>query len=203
MDDPRVAFGRRLEAIAAQGLAFATDVYDRQRYADLAQLAEEYFARHRDRAPLPIDLDEEGYLTPKVDVRSGAFDDRGRMLLVREVSTGRWSAPGGWAEVNLSPSEAARTEVREEAGWDVEVTKLVGLLDRRRRHHPAHRYHVYKALFLCRLVAPVPTDDPETDAVGFFDLGDLPPLDTGRTTREQVDLLARHHRDPTLPPSFD
>ena len=37
---------------------------------------------------------ERGYATPKVDVRGAAFDDRGRVLMVREVEDeGRWTSP--------------------------------------------------------------------------------------------------------------
>jgi len=42
---------------------------------------------------------EAGYATPKVDVRAAAFID-GQVLLVREISDGGWTLPGGWADVN-------------------------------------------------------------------------------------------------------
>jgi ADP-ribose pyrophosphatase YjhB (NUDIX family) len=45
---------------------------------------------------------------------------------VREVlDRGRWLLPGGWAEVNESPSSPVEREVREESGVE---TSGVGLL---------------------------------------------------------------------------
>lgn len=59
-------------------------------------------------------------------------DDSGRVLLVRranEPSRGLWSIPGGRVEAGESAEEAARREVREETGLDVEVGTLVGTVD--------------------------------------------------------------------------
>jgi len=40
-----------------------------------------------------------------VDVRGAAFSDDGRILLVREIAdAGRWSLPGGWADVTNRPA---------------------------------------------------------------------------------------------------
>jgi len=55
-------------------------------------------------------------VTPKVEVRGAAFRD-GRVLLVRETADGRWTLPGGWADVNESPSEAIEKEIAQESGF--------------------------------------------------------------------------------------
>ena len=58
--------------------------------------------------------EQTGYATPKVDVRGAVIED-GRILLVREIAdSGRWTMPGGWADVNQSPSECVIRELREE-----------------------------------------------------------------------------------------
>ena len=59
-------------------------------------------------------------------------DTEGRVLLVRrahEPSLGLWSIPGGRVEPGESAREAARREVREETGLDVEVGDLVATVD--------------------------------------------------------------------------
>ena len=45
--------------------------------------------------------------------------------------------------------------------------------------------------------------DDEVDGVGWFALDDLPPLSTGRTTRDQLELALVHAARPDLPADFD
>jgi 8-oxo-dGTP diphosphatase len=54
----------------------------------------------------------------------------GKVLLVRrsvEPFKGYWDIPGGFCEADEHPAAAARREVREETGLDVELTGLLGL----------------------------------------------------------------------------
>jgi NUDIX domain len=53
---------------------------------------------------------ETGHATPKIDVRGVVFRDDA-ILLVKERQDGLWTLPGGWADVNESPSEAVVREV--------------------------------------------------------------------------------------------
>ena len=57
------------------------------------------------------------------------FDERGRVLLMREGYGGRrWSVPGGAVEPGESPVDAAAREAMEEVGVEVRITGLVGLI---------------------------------------------------------------------------
>jgi ADP-ribose pyrophosphatase YjhB (NUDIX family) len=51
-------------------------------------------------------------------------DPAGRMLLVRQAESGRWSVPGGVIEPGEAPDDAARREVLEETGIEVRITAL-------------------------------------------------------------------------------
>ena len=54
----------------------------------------------------------------------GFIHKEGKVLLIRrkfEPNKGRWAPPGGLLEVGEDPEEAARREVREELGLEVEV----------------------------------------------------------------------------------
>lgn len=73
---------------------------------------------------------ETGYQTPKIDTRAAIFK-KDRILIVKE-NDGRWSLPGGWCEYNCSPAENAVKEVREEAGLNVEVSRLIAVQDRKK-----------------------------------------------------------------------
>src|SRR5437016_5497628 len=103
VDDPQwLMIARELRAIAQTGLTFTMDRFDRQRYERLRELAGSMLALGSG-ADYGVILDnllgDMGYATPKVDVRGAAFVD-GRVLLVREISDGKWTLPGGWADIN-------------------------------------------------------------------------------------------------------
>jgi ADP-ribose pyrophosphatase YjhB (NUDIX family) len=197
---------RELAALSQTGLAFTKDPYDRERYVRLREIVEELLRGPRAASPTfdpgVVLGNEKGYATPKVDVRGAAFRD-GRILMVRERSDGLWTLPGGWCDVNLSPSECVVKEIREESGFEARAVKLAALLDRRRHPHPTQFHHAYKLYFLCELVGGQVTTSLETDAADFFAQDALPPLSTGRITQGQIDLMFRHERERNLPTTFD
>ncbi|MFI0737966.1 NUDIX hydrolase [Streptomyces sp. NPDC021100] len=53
-------------------------------------------------------------------------DGQGRILLQRRRDSGLWALPGGGMELGDSLPGAAVREVKEETGFDVEITGLVG-----------------------------------------------------------------------------
>jgi hypothetical protein len=133
-----LARARRLQAIAQTGLSFHPDAYDTERYHEVRAIAAEMIGAGAAAVPTPLlsQLEKEiGYATPKVDVRAFVTRDSA-VLMVRERVEQRWTLPGGWAEVGETPSEAARRETLEEAGWNVRPTRLLALWDRRRHAHP-------------------------------------------------------------------
>jgi len=145
---------------------------------------------------------EKGYATPKVNVRAAVFQGE-RILLVRELSDGLWTLPGGWADVGDSPSVAAVREVKEESGFDVQAIKLIAVYDRDLHGHPAIPYHTYKLFFLCDLLGGSAATSGETDAVDFFEEHSLPPLSTTRVVEKQIHLMFDHHRNRHLSTVFD
>ena len=145
---------------------------------------------------------DEGYVTPKVDVRGGIFEDD-RVLLVRERSDGRWTLPGGWVDINDSPSGAVVREIREESGYQARAVKLAALIDKRRHPHPPGIHHIYKLFFLCERIGGAPATSNETDAVQFFPVRALPELSTGRVLASQIERLHQHQLHPELPTYFD
>ena len=200
-----LAWAREVQAIAHNGLLFTQDAFDRERYTKLQDLANSIIAAELDiplgRARAFWDHDE-GYVTPKVDVRGGVFDGD-RVLLVRERSDGKWTLPGGWVDVNDAPSEAVEREIFEESGYRAKAGKLAMLVDRNRHPHPPGIHHIYKLFFLCERTGGAPTLSIETDAVDFFPVRALPELSTGRTLSSQIERLYEHQLDRALPTDFD
>ena len=205
MDTPWLAWVRRLQAIAQTGLTFSEDTYDRERYEQIRDIAAEIVAGHTGMdATAIVDLfrGQEGYATPKVDVRGAVFDGE-RLLLVRERIDGLWTLPGGWADVGDSPAEAVVREIWEESGYEARATRLVALYDRNKQGHPPMPFHAYKAFFLCDLLGGSAAVSHETTAVGFFARDEIPPLSTGRVTTHQIERMFAHHANPELPTEFD
>ncbi|MGH3424712.1 MAG: NUDIX hydrolase, partial [Nocardioidaceae bacterium] len=183
--------GRRLHRVAVElvamsqnGLTYATDHYDIERYERLRTIAAELLATVGGCEPGEFRralAAEAGHATPKVDVRGALFDGAGRVLLVRERRDGRWTLPGGWADALDTPAAAAEREFAEEAGIEVRASRLVAVHDgSRRNHHAGSPWHVYKLLFLVERCDPADTREPtagldgETTAAGFFDVTDPP-----------------------------
>jgi ADP-ribose pyrophosphatase YjhB (NUDIX family) len=204
-----LSWARELQAIAQTGLTFAKDPFDRERYRSIRSLAAQIMAEHSGTEPSRIEAlfsEQAGYATPKVDVRGAVFNDDARILLVREIAdAGRWTLPGGWADVNQPPSEAVIREVREESGFEVGVRKLAAVYDRDRHGHwPPHPFHVYKLFFTCNIIGGAARPGPETSEVAFFAADDLPlDLSLGRVQRHQIERMFGHWLTPALPTDFD
>ena len=197
---------RALQAVAQEGLTYAQNPFDAARYARLKELTAEIAQAlgGGDPAPLRLAVEQsEGYLTPKLDVRAAVFDDEGRVLLVRERSDGRWTLPGGWADVGEGVAAGAVREVREESGYEVVHERLLGLYDRERWGHPPMSWYTLKAVSACRLVGGEARLSDETDAVAWFGRDELPELSPGRTSLPLLRRVFEHHDDPTLPPDVD
>jgi len=198
-------WARKVQAIAQTGLTFTQDPYDRERFLQLQALAAELVS-----AELEIPLGQaksfwkgdDGYATPKVDVR-GALFKGDQVLLVRERSDGKWTMPGGWVDVNDSPSDAVVREIFEESGYRAKALKLAALVDRNLHPHPPSVHHIYKLFFLCEITGGTPTISDETDGVEFFPVTALPELSTGRTLASQVARMYEHWLNRDLPTDFD
>ena len=199
---------RELQAIAQTGLAFTCDPYDRVRYETLRGLASKIMAAHTATPTERIDdlfAGETGYATPKVGVRGAAFDAQNRLLMVREIADGgRWTLPGGWAEVNLTAAENVVKEMREESGFEVRVRKLAAVWDRSRQGHPGRVFSCCRLFFICDIVGGAAATSLETSGVGWFAEHELPDdLSLGRVLPQQLRRMFEHARNPALPTDFD
>jgi ADP-ribose pyrophosphatase YjhB (NUDIX family) len=199
-------WSRRLQAIAQNGLTYARDPYDVERYTAVRDIAAEIIATAT-QASIPVIKDvlgkESGHATPKVDVRGVIFREN-RLLLVRERSDGRWTLPGGWADVGESPAESVLREIREESGYEARCVKLLAVLDRSKHpHEPIFLFHIYKLFIQCEIAGGTAAAKSETDQVAFFAETELPELSINRVTPWQIKRMFEHLRDPGLPVDFD
>ena len=211
LQDQWLIWARRLQALAQSGLAYTKDPFGIERYNAVREVAFEILAAHSELALDKVrDLfsGEEGYATPKVDVRGVVFcpdlsTGRDSILLVRELRDGLWTLPGGWADVDDSPAEATVREVYEESGYQTRAAKLLACYDRSKHGHPPYGFHIYKLFFQCELLGGEASGSIETADAAFFCEDEIPALSLPRVTPEQIARFFAHRRHPEWPTDFD
>ena len=137
--------------IGQTGCYYAQNEFDRLRFQRLVEMSAEMISSNigiPEKQVLAALGAQDGYVTPKVDVRGAIFND-GKVLLVKEITDGLWSLPGGWADVNEAPSKMVEREVKEETGLTVVARKIVGIYEANHDREPINVFHCYKVLFLC------------------------------------------------------
>lgn len=200
-----LTWARKIDALAQAGLHYSQSEYDLDRYRQLKSLAAEIvstYSQFENEQVLEHFVLEDGYSTPKVDVRAAVVED-GRLLMVRERLDGGWTLPGGWVDVGDRPASAAEREAWEESGYAVKAVRLVGVYDANRvgelRYH-----HAFKLVFLCELVGGEAASSYETSEVGWFERDALPqPFSGERTKARHIDDIFAAAADPTRPTVFD
>ena len=129
-------------------------------------------------------------------VAAGAavLDDAGRLLLQRRVDNGLWAMPGGAMEMTESLPEAAVREVREETGYEVEVTGLVGTYTDARHviaYSDGEVRRQSNVCFRARVVGGGLAVSDESHEAGWFSAEEISELDMHHTQRLRVEHAFR------------
>lgn len=201
---------QRLQSLAQAGLAYTTNLYDRERYEEIraisVRLLEELTEEPLEKI-VRVFASEDGYQTPKVDIRTVIVREGPEILLVREkLDNGRWTLPGGWADVGYTPYEVAAKEAYEETGLIVQPSRLLAFFDKRKHSHPPQPWYIYKAFIQCEVVGgSLMQDTQETMGARWFRRDELPSIElsTDRTTASQLETIFRLVSDPRLPTLCD
>ncbi len=161
--------------MARTGLEFANNDYDRDRFVRTARIADGIAALVTDAEFTPERpyLPDLGIASPKIGCSVAAFDDDGRVALIRRADNGRWALPGGYAEVGTPPSENALRELHEETGFVAALERLVGVYDNRCFASTA-AYHFYICCVRARITGGSATPSNETPEVVLAAPDDLP-----------------------------
>lgn len=193
MSDPILNIAKRIKSIADTGLLYNTNDYDRERYAELLEISHELTSLLIGQ---PIETiknfyaPNKDYPTPKVDVRGLLLNEQGEILLAREMADGKWTLPGGWADIGYSPAQVIEKEFQEETGLSVTATRLLAVFDKRCHPHPPQAFYVYKFAILCLLKGPLQLQKGfDILDVAFFPVDQLPELSTDRILAPQIELL--------------
>lgn len=182
----------KLQSIAQAGLYYGNDKFDMERYEQVRDIAAEMLSYKTEISKDKVKelfCCETGYQTPKLDTRAAVFKED-KILLVQE-SSGRWSLPGGWVDVDCSVGENAVKEVLEEAGLIVTADRIIAVQDRDRHNLPVYAYKVCKVFVQCSYISGNFRPNLETVGSGYFGVDELPELAGEKNTGEQIRMCFR------------
>lgn len=187
-----IVLAKRIQALSENGQHYSENDYDLDRYQELDEISRRIIVLLTKMDPKLIDTflpEKNGYRTPKVDVRAVVFNDSDQILMVREKIDGKWSLPGGWADIGYTPTEIAEKETHEEAGMKVKAKRVLAVLDKKCYDHPEDLYYAYKIFIECDPLDKNMKTGFETLDVGFFSLDELPELSKPRNTADQIKMM--------------
>jgi ADP-ribose pyrophosphatase YjhB (NUDIX family) len=121
-------------------------------------------------------------------------DSQRRILLQRRADSGNWALPGGAMETHESLTDSVVREVREETGYDVEVTGLVGTYTDPRHIIAYTDGEVRRQFNICytaKITGGELAISSESTEVQFVEAGKLDDLPMHATQR----LRLRHYLD--------
>lgn len=205
MNEKWLEWATKLQSIAQAGLAFGADTYDLDRYEQIRSIAVDILHEYTDldhKKIRELFASETGYQTPKVDVRAAVFKED-KILMVKEKVDGRWSLPGGWADVNTSVSESAVRECIEEAGANVKPKRIIAIHLANRQNNFIYPFTIYKILVECELIGYNFKDNTETLESGFFSPDNLPELSVERNNLKQINLCFEAKKSKVFETIFD
>ena len=166
----------KMLSISKIGLTYSTDPYAIENYQEIQDITmkmlEDFVSVNFNR---PNYFERNIYPTPNISVRTIIRNDKDEILFVREAKDNTYSLPGGWCDLYDSPSEAAKKEVSQEAGLEIKITRLVGILNKmsidKIKGTPE-----YVVVFEGKALGEFHSHTHETNDVRFFKEDNLPPL---------------------------
>lgn len=179
----------KIQSIAKIGLVFSKDPYAITNYQQINDLTIEMLEKLMEiQFNRPNYFSRDIYPTPSVSVRAIILNEnRDKVLMVRESNSGTYSFPGGWADLYDSPGQTAINESSQEAGADIELVRLVGVLNRTPFKTGVH-VPEYLVVFEAKLKGQLHEHEYETDDVNWFKLDELPPM-SRKVAKQEIDRI--------------
>lgn len=199
---------KKLKALADTGLLYTkNNPYDQERYSEILEISLELMAEASNNTTESLKAmfaPVTDYPTVKTDVRVLILSpDKKQVLLTRESADGKWSLPGGWADIGTSAKETAVKESFEETGLNVNPTALLAVFDKRMHPHPPQPFYVYKMVFLCEVISGELQKGHDVLDVQYFEIEKLPELSEDRILKSQIELVYKKAANGDLSAYFD
>lgn len=183
---------KRLKAIADTGLLYAKNEYDKERYSELQEISFKLLNTFSSVSMQELEFmlpPAKDYPTAKVDIRGLVISGDNKILLVKESVDGKWSLPGGWADIGYSPQETIVKEYKEETGLSIVPERLLAVFDKKMHDHPPQPFYVYKMVFYCKIILNELIKGFDVLDIQYFAIENLPQLSEDRILKSQIELL--------------
>ena len=95
------------------------------------------------------------------------YNEQNQVLLCHRQDYDLWNLPGGGMEINESPVECLKRELKEELGVEIRTSKLMGVYTK-----PEQTEIVFS--FVCQLGAVEINLNDEADKYAYFSIDQLP-----------------------------
>lgn len=176
----------KIQSIAKIGLVFSKDPYAISNYKEINELSLEFMKKFNE-----VEFDRNNYFerniypTPNISVRTILLnEDKTKVLMVKEAKSQTYSFPGGWCDLYDSPTQAAKNECMQEAGAEIEIIRLVGIMNRTPFKQPVS-VPEYVVVFLGKIIGELHEHEYETDEVKWFDVNNIP-YDVKKVSRDEM-----------------
>lgn len=105
--------------------------------------------------------------------------------------------------MNVSVEENAIKEVKEEAGLDVRVKRIIAVQDREKHNLPIYAYKVCKIFMQCEVIGGEFVSNIETTGFAYFSIDELPCLAEEKNNKEQIEMCFKAMRSETWEALYD
>jgi 8-oxo-dGTP diphosphatase len=190
-------FLSKLLSISKIGLKFSKDPYALENYQELQDLV----LLQANEVNQPIDVvklyPKDTYPTPNVSVRIMIFNEKSELLMVQEKTDGGYAVPGGWCDVFESARQNAVKETKQETGLDVEIVRLLAVMQRELYKPKPTMISEYVFYFLAEVKGGTLAYNHELLDIGYFDYNALPVL-SFKTSKRELDIamdVLKHHKE--------
>lgn len=132
---------------------------------------------------------------------------RTRVLLIRRADNGFWALPGGFHDLNETPTQCAVRECFEETGLQIRLERLLGVFSSNCYREMNYPHKGGKYCHILFLAAPVDREKSaarttnEAREVAWFAESQIPSMSDGHDVRVTVGFRALG--DPMLPAHFE
>lgn len=136
-------------------------------------------------------------ITPLAACDVFVLNEKNEVLLIKRSDNGYWALPGGCQDLGETPKMCAERECKEESGYIVRATALLGTFSSQRYkfvNYPWKDNEFCHLLFRAELVGGHAETSSETTEVAWFAEDQIPSLSDGHDVRIQFGFRAAREK---------